>query len=139
MAYEVFTRKVARTTTPAITINTLGKISFNQSATEIIRNNKMEHVLLLWDKDRSKMAIQPTTKADTRAYHVGFAKSGSGFSAKTFFAHIKYEASAKRVFVAQWNPKEKLLEIELSHDILQVTQPLQRRRGRPRKTELPLL
>jgi len=134
MAYEVFTRKVTRTTTPAITISTLGKISFNQSATEIIRNNNMEYVLLLSDQDKLKMAIQPTTKTDTRAYHVAFGKkTGSGFSAKTFLAHIKYEPSTKRVFAAQWNSKERLLEIELSERTLQVTQPPQRRRGRPRK------
>jgi len=134
MAYEVFTRKIVRTTTPAISISTLGKIALNQTATDILRKNHVEHVLLLWDGENRKIALQPADKTDTRAYHVAFGtKSGSGFSAKTFCDHIKYDTAVIRSFAAEWNPKDKMLEISLRESKTQPTQVQQRGRGRPRK------
>ena len=135
MAYEVFTRKVVRTGAPAISINQMGRIGLNQSASEILRKNGVEYVLLLWDKDELKMAIKSASKTDARAYRPGFSKKGggAGFSAKTFFAHIKYETSQTRSFTAKWNPNEKMFEIELKMDELQELQQPRRGRGRPRK------
>lgn len=134
MAYEVFARKVVRTGTPAISINSLGRIGINQSATEILRKNAVEYVLLLWDKDELKIGIQQGLKTDKRAYCLAFSKKGSGasFSAKTFFTHIKYDFSETRSFTAEWNPKEKMLEIELTKDESQTTQLERRKRGRPK-------
>ena len=141
MAYEVFARKVVRTGTPAISINSLGRVGINQSATEILRKNGIEYILLLWDKDELKVGIQQGLKTDKRAYRLSFGKRGSGasFSAKTFFVHINYDFSATRSFTAEWNPKEKILEIEITSDGLESKQPQRRKPGRPRKTELPLL
>ena len=134
MPYEVFARKVVRTTTPAISISSLGKIGLNQSATDILRKNHVEHVLLLWDSENRKIALQPADKTDTRGYNVAFGKkTGSGFSAKTFCDHIKYDTSVRRSFAAEWNPKDKMLEISLRESKTQPTEVQQKRRGRPRK------
>ncbi|MBI3001950.1 MAG: hypothetical protein HYY46_26355 [Deltaproteobacteria bacterium] len=141
MGYEVFARKVVRTGTPAISINSFGRVGINQSATAILRKNGVEYVLLLWDKDELKIGIQQGPKTDTRAYRLAFSKKGSGasFSAKTFFVHINYDFSKTRSFAAEWNPKEKMLEIEITSDGLESKQPQLRKPGRPRKTESSLL
>ena len=55
MPYEVFARKVVRTGSPAISINTMARIGVNRSATEILRKNGVEYVLLLWDKEELKI------------------------------------------------------------------------------------
>ncbi len=135
MSYEVFTRKVVRTGAPAISINRMGRVGLNQSATEILKKHGIEFLLLLYDKDKLKMAIKATSKTDSRAYRPSFSKKGGGasFSAKTFFAHIKYETLATQSFTAEWNSSEKMFEIELMTIELQTTKPPRRKPGRPRK------
>jgi len=115
MAYEIFTREVIRTGSPRISVNTLGRVGINQAATKILKDNAVEFVLLLWDKERNKIAIRPITKKDKRAYIVTFAPkgNGAGFSAKTFFKYIGYDYAETRSLAAEWNENEGILEIDV--------------------------
>lgn len=133
--YEIFNRKVVRTGTPAISINTTARIGVNRSATEILQKNGVEYALLLWDKEESKIGIQAALKTDTRAYRIAFNKKGTGafFSAKTFFHYILYDYSQTRSYIAEWNSVEKMLEVRLGNQAPQMTQQVPQPRGRPRK------
>ncbi len=58
MAYEIFTRKIARSGTPAISFSRIGQITFNQSASRILQKEAIEYVLLLWDGAAGKLCDQ---------------------------------------------------------------------------------
>lgn len=115
MAYEIFTREVIRTGSPRISVNTLGRVGINQPATKILKDNAVEFVLLLWDRERNKIAIRPIAKKDKRSYILTFALkgNGAGFSAKTFFNYIGYNYSKTQSLAAEWNEKESILEIDV--------------------------
>ena len=115
MAWEIFTRKVVRTGTPAISVSSLGKIVLNNSATDILKKNEVEAVLLLWDSGERRIGIQKVLKTDTRSYKVGYSKRGgsAAFSAKTFFDYIGYDRPHTQSYAAVWNPGENILEFQL--------------------------
>ena len=102
----------------------MGRIGVNRAATEILRKNDVEYVLLLWDKEELKIGIQLAAKSDARAYHVAYSKKNTGafFSAKTFLDYIMHDYSQTRSLTAEWNPKEKMLEVKTGTQALQVAQ-----------------
>jgi hypothetical protein len=106
MSWEIFTREFVRTSEPKVTITNLGRMALNNGSTALIKAGKMEHVLLLWDKPASRVAIRPVAKGDIRAYRLNSygpkGKSGVGFSAVTFLNHIKYDWSKTRSFATEW-------------------------------------
>jgi hypothetical protein len=122
MGYEIFTRKRTRTTTPTVSISPLGRIGLNQSITKTLAESAVEYVLLLWDKEKHRMAIRPITKKDSRAYGLSHAKSSTAFSGKTFLDYIGYDYSETRSFPAEWNEKENILEVELPSELLKGSQ-----------------
>jgi hypothetical protein len=127
MGFEIFTRKVSRMISPAITFNPLGRISLNSASTKLLEKDAVEFVLLLWDKDRLSIAIRPIRKKDTRTYHVSYGKkgNGAGFSAKTFLDYIGYDYSKTHAFPVVWNDAEGQLEtnIPLEHFKKEIIKP----------------
>lgn len=118
MGYTVFERKVTRVGTPTVSISKLGRIMFNKTAAEIIKEAGAQNVHLLWDADSRKFAIRPIfTKPDSRSYMVrygnGSALSGANVNSKTFLDYIGIDYSETRTYAATWNAKEMLLEVEL--------------------------
>ena len=117
MGYEVYERKIVRTGNPSISISKIGRLGINQHAAKYFRQNAVEFVLLLWDKDARQMAIRPLTKKDARAYAVTYDKKGkgggAGFFGKTFFDFIEYDYAETRSFPAVWNESEGILEVKL--------------------------
>lgn len=115
MAYEIFTRKVARRGTPMLTITKLGRLSLNKTATVILEKQAIEFVLVLWDNEGRKIGIRPITKRDNRAYTLAYGKkgNGAGFSAKTFLDYINYDYSQSRSFPTEWNTSEGVFETEI--------------------------
>jgi hypothetical protein len=113
MAYEIFTRKRSRISTPAVSISSTGRIGLNQGSSAIFQKNAIQFVLLLWDADEHRMALRAIVKKDARAYGVSYAKSCAMFSAKTFFEHIGYQMTETRSFPAMWNETENILEINI--------------------------
>jgi hypothetical protein len=115
MGYEIFTRKISRVGTPAVSLNTLGRMGLNKAATRVLEREAVEYVLLLWDRENHRIAIRPIKKKDGRAYHLSYGKkgNGSGFSAKTFFDYIGYDYSETRSLPAEWNEGEGIFELEV--------------------------
>ncbi len=117
MPYEIFTKKVLRSGNPIISISRLGRIGINQPAARTLKEHAVEFVLLLWDKDRRRIAFRPISKKDTRAYTITYdangKSAGAGFSAKTFFDYVGYDYSETRSIPVVWNEEEKMFEADL--------------------------
>lgn len=111
-AYEIYTKKNTRTSSPFVSFSPRGRIGLNHAATAIMEERAVEFVLVLWDNGH-RVAIRPITKKDPRAYRLSRSKSSSMFSAKSFLEFIRYDLSKTRTFPAKWNEDEGLLEIEI--------------------------
>src|SRR5262245_48698764 len=124
MGYEIFSRKVTRTVAPSVSFSKLGRIGLNYGATKILKDKAVEYVLLLWDKDRKRIALRPITKKDKSAYYITYAAKGnySMFSAKTFLEHIGYDLSETRSVEAKWSENEDMLEIDVPEQYLRKNQ-----------------
>ncbi|MBZ5665512.1 MAG: hypothetical protein LAO30_12995 [Acidobacteriia bacterium] len=120
MAWEIFTRKVRRSGTPAITFNKLGRISLNKTATATLEKDAVEFVLLLWDADKRQVGVRPIKKKDQRAYRLAYGKkgNGAGFSAKTFMDHIDYDYSESRSTPVRWDDGESMFIAELPTEFI---------------------
>jgi hypothetical protein len=49
MSYEIFSRKVTHSGTPAIALTKMGRLQLNKAASAILDKQATEHILLLWD------------------------------------------------------------------------------------------
>jgi len=141
MAYQIFEKRNVRITTPAVTFATNGRVILNVAAARIFHENAVEYVLLLLDKEQSRMALRPISKRDPRAYKVTYGRNQNGcsFSGKSFLDYAKIDYSRKRTFAALWNENDSLLEVSLTaettkEDKQQSVLPLEgvRRRTRER-------
>jgi len=127
MAYEIFTRKVRKLGTPAVTVTKLGRMALNKAATVPFEKQAVENVLVMWDADRRQFAIRPITKKDTRSYKItyGAKGNGAGFSAKTFFDYIGLDFSESRTMSAEWNDQDGMFEVKVPDEFfLQKKQPV---------------
>ena len=116
MRYKVFDRKRHPVGSPTVTFSRLGRMSFNQAATAVMRKLVVEYVVLMWDADSRRCAIKPVNKLDSRSYALNFAKrdSNAGFSAVTFMNHIGWDYKLKtRQFPATWNEEQGMFEVSL--------------------------
>jgi hypothetical protein len=118
MGYEIIDRKVVYRGSPTITVTTKGRLSFNKGATEIIRKEAIENVLLLWDKERRYIGIRSIAKKDPRSYEMHWNKrgDGAGFTATTFLKIVEYNASETRSFPLQWDEHQQMFEIAVPED-----------------------
>ena len=113
--YEIFTHKNRYPDLFAVTINKSGRMSFSRSITEVLLQNGIEYVLLLWDKENLKVAIQRTSEIDGSAYHIVFNKkhNQSHVSTRAFLYYIKYDYSRTQSFLATWNQESLRIEITI--------------------------
>ena len=120
MGFEVFNKKMQYKGTPAVTITTLGRMAFNKAVTIIFRTQRVDDVILMWDKDKNLIGLQPITTKDHRSYKVRYSKrgDGSGFTANTFLKYIGYNASETQSLPIQWDEKEQLFTIEVPKNTL---------------------
>jgi len=91
MAFEVFDSRWQRPAgTPTISIRPKGAIRLNVDATRLIKSKGFERVLLLWDREKRKLAISSAPELDKRAYRVTYSPTGSSatIGAKAFPAFI---------------------------------------------------
>lgn len=126
MAYEIFTRKVRKLGTPAVTLNSYGRMQFNKAATARMERDAVENVLLLWDKEAHKVAVRSITKKDSRAYKVAYGAkgNGAGFSTKTFFDHIGLDFSESRTVPVEFGDGDILMEFRIPEEyFLKAAQP----------------
>jgi hypothetical protein len=130
MSFEIFNRKVQWSGEPAITLNKLGRISFNKTASLKLQQEAVESVLLLWDEEKRLIGVRPITKKDNRAYRISWSTRGDGcgFSSSTFLKYIGYNMSESRSFPAQWDEREQIFKIEVPQEYLKkdelVKQPM---------------
>ena len=115
MAYEVFKRTGVRVESPTLSLVPDGRITINAAAVRILTHAGVKAVLLLWDKANNKMALKAASRADRNTYAVSIAgetRSGS-LRAKTFLAHIGWNAPDRERLPAVWDEKEKMFEVSL--------------------------
>lgn len=125
MAYEIFTRKVRKLGTPAVTITKLGRMAFNKAATVPFEKQAVENVLLLWDAEKRQVAVRPITKKDARSYKLSYGAkgNGAGFSAKTFLDYIGFDYSESRSVLIEWNDHESMFEGKIPEDYFTQKKP----------------
>jgi len=92
MSYEIFEKKSTRIGHPAVTINSVGKIYFNQETSDWLRDHKVKQVLLGWSRDSLMVIVKAARATDTRAYRVAYNAKGGGatITAKSFLNWIGF-------------------------------------------------
>jgi len=122
MAFEVYERERTRTMAPRVTINSYGRFSISNSASELMRKNQEGFVLLLWDKSTNTVGIRPIQKPERRAYPLKTygpkGRGGTGFSAVTFLNHINYDWSDTHSYDVEWRSSENMLTLTIPPDRL---------------------
>ena len=115
MPWEIFERKVQRSSEPTVSISKLGRIGFNRATTKILADAQAQQVLLLWDAESHRFGVKPIAKRDRRAYtiHYGKDQAWSGFAAKTFLEHVKYDYGKTSSFPCEWDEQERILIVQL--------------------------
>jgi hypothetical protein len=114
MAYEVFKKTGVRVGSPTVALVPDGKITINAAAVRVLTQAGVKAVLLLWDKANNKMALKAASRADKSAYAVSMTGHHSGsLRAKTFLAHIGWNAPDRERLPAVWDEKEKMFEVSL--------------------------
>lgn len=98
---------------PTLAIAPDGRLFLNAAASRILLGLGAKHVLLLWDKEISKMAVKAVTKSDKNAFAVTIIKYTATARAKTFFDHIGWNSTRRETLAAIWNPTEKMFEVVL--------------------------
>ena len=103
MPFEVFDKRMTPLAkAPSVTIQKRGVISLNKAAHDLLDN--AETVELLFDRDRSVMALRPADDSSPHAYAVRTgSKRGPGqaiVSATAFTAHYGIDTTATR----RWKP-----------------------------------
>jgi hypothetical protein len=115
LGYEIFEKKAVRVGSPAVTFSSKDRMAMNTAAAKIFHQNAVEYILLLWDRERRKVAIRPISKKDVRAYRLTYGPkaNGASFSARSFMNHIGWESKEKFTSPATWNEEQSILEFEL--------------------------
>lgn len=121
MAFVIFNRKTQWGGTPSLTVTKLKRFAFNKSATAQFEKNAVEHVILMWDREKRLIGIRPISKKDQRAYKVHYGKKGNGcgFSASTFLKYIGYNQNESQTVPARWDEQEAMFIAEVPEQYLQ--------------------
>src|SRR5689334_17276445 len=79
---------------PAVSIQPSGVIRLNAKVVEFFKREKITHVVLMWDKDKHRLAIEPETGADAAAYRVTFnpRSNSATIGSKAFGSFIGWAA-----------------------------------------------
>lgn len=120
MSFEIFSRKIQRGGEPRLSFTTLGRFSFNKSATAELQKREVQSVFLMWDKEKRLIGVKAATKKDPRTYkiHYGTKGNGCGFSASTFLKYIGFDDRETRSVPARWDEQEGMFIIEVPEQYL---------------------
>jgi hypothetical protein len=105
MPFEVFSSGSRRPAgAPAVSIQPSGVLRLNYESAEILKRARASRVLVLWDGERRKLAIQPVNSADPRAYRLTFNARGNmaSIAAKSFARSIGWAAPRSVKMPAEW-------------------------------------
>jgi hypothetical protein len=130
MAFEVFSRKTQYKGSPSVTFTALGRLAFNKAATITFQKEKVENVILMWDKEKRLIGLQPITGKDSRSYKIRYNKrgDGSGFSATTFIKYIGYNASGTQSIDIEWDEEGKMFIVEVPEEYIKQPQRIRLKR-----------
>lgn len=118
MAYELFDSKAVRIGSPALTIQTDGRIALNADVGDIVAALGAKYAQILWDNESLKLAIRPLPKRDARAFKLTFMKGKRGgyLTARSFINYIQWKHPRPFTTSVHWNEKEGLLEAVLPRE-----------------------
>lgn len=120
MSWQIYEKTATRRSTePTLTISKkFGRLGFNAAATELLKQQAFETVLLMWDADTHRIGIRNVMKKDSRSYTLRFSKKqyGAGFAARTFLNHINYDYSETRNFPIEWNEADGIFVVQLDDE-----------------------
>jgi hypothetical protein len=118
MGYELFNAKALRVGSPALTIKTDGRITFNADAGDALGRAGAKFVQILWDAKTCRVALRPLSKSGENAYKLTIisSKRGAAISGSAFLRHIGWNLSKSTTVPVEWNEKEKLLEASLPRE-----------------------
>jgi hypothetical protein len=111
MAYEVFNRTNFRVDTPAVSMVQPGRIVLNSAATRTLASKGIRFVLLLWDSSTHKIALRASPKTNKDSFAVSLGVHSGSVRAKSFFAHIGWNAPKRETLPAVWNENDKMFEV----------------------------
>jgi hypothetical protein len=108
--FEIFGRKMTRTTDPMVTMMETGRIALNKTASGRLHEKAIDHVLLLWNKETRQVGVKPYNKRDARSYKVSFSGKGNSgaVSAITFFRHIEYKMDRTQSYPVNWSDDDSM-------------------------------
>jgi hypothetical protein len=122
LSYELFERVAIRVDTPNLSIAPVGKIAFNAAACRLLLSAKIRTVVILWDKDASRMAIKTAPRGERNAFGISFTGNASAsLTAKLFLRHIGWSASKRVALATTWNAGAKMFEATLPTQYLATT------------------
>jgi hypothetical protein len=123
LAYELFERVAVRVDTPNLSIAPGGRIAFNAAACRLLLDAKIRTVVILWDKDASRMAIKTAPRGERNAFGISFtgANHSASLTAKLFLRHIGWSASKRVALATTWNAGAKMFEATLPPQYLATT------------------
>jgi hypothetical protein len=113
MSYQVYERSATRVEEPSVSIGSSGAMRLNAAASRLMQRSNVRYVLLLWDKDNQRIAFKSTVKSDKNAYAISMIRHSGSIRAKSFLAHIGWNAPRRQMLSATWNEKERMLEVRL--------------------------
>jgi hypothetical protein len=115
MAYKVFDKRFVRDLPPAVTITAAGRLGLNADLTRMFKKNAVESVLLLFDPEKRKIAIQPAASKDKRSYRLAYAPdlSQASMSAMRFLKTIGWDGKAHIRIPVTWDERNSLLEFTM--------------------------
>lgn len=109
--YEILQKRCKRLKTPAISLSRNLGINLNSACSKLFE--PYEKALILYDKENSKLAIQPVNGDHPESYKITKSKWESRINTKVWQrAGIK---AGK--YPAVWNDQENKLEVDLSQPI----------------------
>jgi hypothetical protein len=113
MAYQLFQRKSARVAEARWTIRG-EKIALNEAAVNLIAQKGARWFHLLWDPEKRRMAIRPTTQDDDSYYlSLRGGQRGGVLSVGSFLKYIEWPSGAPVAVKPSWNNREQVLEVTL--------------------------
>jgi hypothetical protein len=130
MAYEVYNRTKVRIDTPTMSIVPDGRIVLNSAAVRILTSSGIRFVLLLWDSATHKMAVKASAKTNRDAFAVSSGDHSGSLRAKSFLAHVGWNAPVRQTLPAAWNESDKMFEVMLPPAFLEPEAATEK----PRKT-----
>jgi hypothetical protein len=112
MTYEVFKRTGARGETPTLSIVPDGRIAINAAAVRILKEARINSVLLRWDWTNHRLAMKAAQRGEKNSYAVSIAPASHSGSlrAKSSLSYIGWRARKREMIPVTWNEKERMFE-----------------------------